>query len=105
MAVVFLSHCTKDKAFALQVEQALSSADHTVFVDSDHEDGIAPGTDWRVELFAAVTSCDAVVFLNSPNSQASQWCHTELALAALHHKWVYAVNLTGDVAPHPLLAD
>ena len=105
MAVVFLSHCTKDKAFALQVEQALSSAYHTVFVDSDHEDGIAPGTDWRVELFAAVTSCDAVVFLNSPNSQASQWCHTELALAALHHKWVYAVNLTGDVAPHPLLAD
>ena len=105
MAVVFVSHSTKDKASALQVEEALKAAGHSVFLDTDHEDGIPPGTDWRAELFSAVTACNAVVFLNSPNSQASQWCHTEVALAALHRKWIYAVNLTADVGPHPLLAD
>ena len=105
MAVVFVSHSTKDKTFALQVEEALKAAGHAVFVDTDHEDGIPPGTDWRDELFSAVTACNAVVFLNSQYSQASQWCHTELALAALHRKWIYSVNLTADVGPHPLLAD
>jgi len=105
MAVVFVSHSTSDKQFALQVEGALEAAGHTVFVDTDHEDGIAPGADWRTELFSAVGSCNAVVFLNSPHSQASQWCHTELALAAEHRKWVYAVNLTADISPHPLLMD
>ncbi len=105
MAVVFLSHSTKDKTSALQVEGALKAAGHTVFVDSDHEDGIAPGTEWRAELFTAVTACNAVVVLNSANSQASQWCHTELAVAALYRKWIYAVNLSADVRAHPLLAD
>ena len=105
MAVVFLSYCTTDKTSALLVEEALKAAGHAVFLDIDHEDGIAPGADWRLELFSAVTACNAVVFLNSPDSQASQWCHTELALAAEHRKWVYAVNLTADVGPHPLLAD
>ena len=105
MAVVFVSHSTKDKVSALQVAAALKAAGHAVFVDSDHEDGIAPGTNWRVELFSAVAACNAVVFLNSRDSQASQWCHTELALAALQRKWIYAVNLSPDVRAHPLLAD
>ena len=103
MADLFLSHSTKNKAVALEVEMALKAAGHRVFVDSDHDDGIAPAKEWRGVLFSEIRLCHAVVFLNSVESQGSMWCFTELALATERSKPIYAVNLTAEVAPHPLL--
>ena len=42
---------------------------------------------------------------NSAESQGSQWCHTELAIATEHRKWIYVVNLTAAIGPDPLLVD
>ncbi len=103
MAELFLSHSTKDKQLALDVEAALEAVGHRVFVDSDHDDGIAPSKDWRAELFREIRLCDAVVFINSTNSQSSMWCFTELALGIERSKPIYSLNLTADVQPHALL--
>ena len=54
-------------------------------------------------LFHELRLCDAVVFLNSSVSQASMWCHTELAVATELGKRVYSLDLTPGLAPHPLL--
>ena len=105
MARLFLSHSTKDKDDALKVRDALEKAGHIVFVDSDHDDGIAPSAQWRPALFRGIRVCHAMVFLNSPNSRDSTWCHTELALTLEKSKPVYAVNLSRDVQPHELLTD
>ena len=62
--------------------EALRQAGHSIFLDSDRQDGIVPGADWSRTLFHKLRLCDAVVFLNSSGSQASKWCHTEVVVAA-----------------------
>ena len=104
MAVIFLSHSTRNKEIALQVQSALEAAHHTVFVDSDHETGIAAGTDWLQELFRSINASNAIVFLNSTDSQASKWCHMELAFSIERKKWIYSVNLDPNIGPHELLS-
>ena len=72
MAVTFVSHSTRTKEIAVQVQSALEAAQRTVFVDSDHETGISAGTDWLQERFRSINASNAIVFLNSTESQASK---------------------------------
>lgn len=74
-----------------------------MFLDTDHDDGIAPGRDWQHELFRELRLCQAVVFLNSAASQRSMWCHTEIALALERAKPVYPLDLESPLSPHPIL--
>ena len=102
----FLSHATADKSKALRVEERLTAGGHRVFVDSDHDDGIEPGSEWMQSLFRELRLCHAVVFLNSATSQRSMWCHTELAIATELGKPIYPVNLevSPPLGPHSMLA-
>jgi energy-coupling factor transporter ATP-binding protein EcfA2 len=100
---IFLSYASSDAALADVVAEGLLRAGHRVFLDSDCADGVAPGMRWQPTLFSELRQCDAVVFLNSSASQASMWCHTELAVAAELGKRVYPVDLAPGLAPHPLL--
>lgn len=103
MGEIFLSYASSDAALADVVAEGLLRAGHRVFLDSDCADGVAPGMRWQPTLFSELRQCDAVVFLNSSASQASMWCHTELAVAAELGKRVYPVDLAPGLAPHPLL--
>jgi WD40 repeat protein len=101
---IFISHASRDGALAARVAEVLRLAGHGIFLDSDRDDGIAPGADWQRTLFRELRLCDAVVFLNSGAAQASMWCHTELAAAGESGKRVYSLDLSSGLAPHTLLS-
>jgi WD40 repeat protein len=100
---IFISYATADRALAGPVAAGMRRAGHGVFLDSDPEDGIAPGAAWRRTLFRELRICDAVVFLNSLAAQDSRWCHAELLVAAELGKRVYPLDLSPGLALHPLL--
>src|SRR5690348_9995912 len=100
---IFISYASADAARAGIVAEWLRWAGHRIFRDSDRADGVAPGAEWQKALFRELRLCDAVVFLNSGASQASMWCHTELAVATELGRRVYSLDLAPGLAPHPLL--
>ena len=103
MSEIFISHSSVDRVSAAQIATDLRQAGHNIFLDSDREDGIAPGAAWQRTLLRELRICDAVVFLNSSAAQASKWCHAELVIAADLTKQIYPVDLAPDLPRHPLL--
>jgi TIR domain/AAA ATPase domain/WD domain, G-beta repeat len=103
MGEIFISYASADARLASRVAEGVRQAGHRIFLDSDREDGIAPGAAWQKTLFRELRLCDAVVFLNSSASQASMWCHSELVVAIELGKRVYSLDLAPGLAPHPLL--
>jgi hypothetical protein len=100
---IFISHASADAALSARVAEGVRQAGHRIFLDSDLEDGIAPGAVWQKTLFRELHLCDALVFLNSRASQKSMWCHSELVVATELNKRVYSLDLEPDVEPHVLL--
>ena len=103
MGEIFISHASADTVLAARIAEGVRQAGHSIFFDSDREDGIAPGAAWQRTLLRELRICDAVVFLNSVAGQASMWCHSELVLANELGKRVYSLDLGPDLPPHPLL--
>jgi WD40 repeat protein len=103
MGEIFISHSSADQAAAATVAEALRHGGHNVFLDSDRNDGIAPGDVWSRTLFHELRVCDAVLFLNSTASQGSKWCHTELAVAGDLGKRTYWLDLAARLEPHPIV--
>ena len=78
MAQLFVSHSSVDNQLAAQVKDVLATLGYeSVFLDFDPTGGLVPGQAWRDQLFTNLDACDAVVFLTTPASVASQWCHSE----------------------------
>ena len=103
MAEIFISHASADTVLATRIAEGVKQARHSIFLDSDRKDGIAPGAAWQRMLLRELRICDAVLFLNSRAGQASMWCHSELVVAAELGKRVYSLDLGPDLPPHPLL--
>ena len=75
MASVFVSHSSRDRAVTERVVARLRAAGFAaLFVDFDPEQGIPAGRSWERELYAQLRRTDAVIFLASEASVASQWC-------------------------------
>ena len=103
MGEVFISHASADRAMAARVAEGVRAAGHSIFLDTDREDGIVPGAAWQRTLLRELRICDSVVFLNSRAAQASMWCHSELVVATELGKRIYSLDLAPDLPPHPLL--
>src|ERR1700719_2649479 len=65
MTYVFISYARPDEAFAQELEQALSLAGFSTFLDQHHEYGIAAGTDWLNELHRALARTGCLLYLSS----------------------------------------
>ena len=105
MAQIFVSHSSADNELAAKVKASLADLGYeSVFLDFDPTGGLVPGQAWRDQLFTNLDACDAVVFITTPKSNASQWCHSELALTRWLRKPILALLVDG-CAPHPLTAD
>jgi WD40 repeat protein len=100
---VFISHASADRVMAARVAEGVRLAGHSMFLDTDREDGIVPGAAWQRTLMRELRICDSVVFLNSRAAQASMWCHSELVVATELGKRIYSLDLGPDLPPHPLL--
>jgi hypothetical protein len=104
MASVFVSHSSQDRAATEWVVARLRAAGFAaLFVDFDPEQGIPAGRNWERDLYAQLRKTDAVVFLASEASVASQWCFAELSLARALGRPVFPVRLQPQV-DLPLLA-
>ncbi|MDX6704792.1 MAG: hypothetical protein QOI48_638 [Solirubrobacteraceae bacterium] len=76
----------------------------SLFLDFDPERGFAAGAKWEAELYAQLRRADAVLFVGSAASVASQWCFAELTMTrSLGKTIIPAVISVGG--SHPLLAD
>lgn len=105
MAQLFVSHSSADNELAAQVKDCLADLGwESVFLDFDPTGGLVPGKAWRDQLFENLDACDAVVFITTPKSVASQWCHSELALTRWLRKPILALLVDG-CPPHPLTED
>jgi len=105
VAQIFVSHSSADNELAAKVKASLADLGYeSVFLDFDPTGGLVPGQAWRYQLFTYLDACDAFVFITTPKSNASQWCHSELALTRWLRKPILALLVDG-CAPHPLTAD
>ena len=105
MAQIFVSHSSADNPLALRVRACLGDLGYdSVFLDVSPTDGLIPGAAWRDQLFTNLDRSDALVFIGTPTANASQWCHSELALARWLRKPILSL-LFDAVDPHELVAD
>jgi energy-coupling factor transporter ATP-binding protein EcfA2 len=100
---VFISHASADGAMAARVAEGVRLAGHSIFLDTDREDGVAPGAAWQRTLLRELRICDSVVLLNSRAAQSSMWCHSELVVALELGKRIFSLDLGPGLPPHPLL--
>lgn len=105
MAQLFISHSSTDSALALMVRERLADLGYeSVFLDVSATGGLVAGAAWRDQLFTNLDRCQAVVLVGTAASNASLWCHSELALARWLRKPVLALLVDGS-EPHELVAD
>src|SRR5271165_1544557 len=94
--MIFISHSSKDKAAALDIQQRLLGYGYgasQLFLDSDAETGIPAGSKWEQVLYARLKDCRALIVLCSANWQESRWCFAELVFAKAMGKEIFPVLL------------
>jgi WD40 repeat protein len=94
--MLFISHSTKDKATALELQQRLLQRGYEasqLFLDSDATSGIPAGSKWEQVLYNRLKDCRALIVLCSTNWQQSKWCFAELVYAKALGKEVFPVLL------------
>jgi tetratricopeptide (TPR) repeat protein len=79
MTDVFISYSRKDQAFVEELKQRLEGLELEVWVDID---GLYAGEEFWPEVTRAIDAAAAFVFVISPHSAKSQFCHKEADWAA-----------------------
>lgn len=78
MAKVFISHSSKDKAFALELKSRLESGGHVAWLDAYE---LIVGDSIRAKIDQGIGHCDVVAFVLSPDAIQSRWFNYELRVA------------------------
>jgi tetratricopeptide (TPR) repeat protein len=105
MSRLFISHASQDSPAAMAVQQWLAGEGITdVFLDIDHQHGIAAGEAWQQALKQAGARCEAVLCLISRAWLKSDWCLYEFRLANGDHKRIFPL-LIEPVPPEELPMD
>ena len=95
MSAIFISHSSKDNAWAERIVAWLKEQGHqSLFLDFDPQNGIPAGRDWEKELYHQLRRCRAVIALCSEHFNASQWCLSEVAIASNLGKSLFPVEIT-----------
>jgi WD40 repeat protein len=100
---VFVSYSRRDKEFVTErLLRALVAAGKEAWVDLED---IPPAADWRDKVLAGVESANALIFVISPASVASEICREELDRGVALHKRLVPVARSdphGASVPEPL---
>jgi hypothetical protein len=83
MRKVFVSYARADKLFVARLCEALTAAGADVWVDLEE---LSPGADWLAGIDRGVEGADALAFVISPDSLASEICRHELEHAVARAK-------------------
>lgn len=95
MSRIFLSHHNSNNQEAQALKLWLESQGwrDEIFLDSDPGAGIQAGTRWKEALKQAVTRCEAVVCLTSPEWVGSPECEAEYRTAENLHKKIFVAQI------------
>jgi TIR domain/WD domain, G-beta repeat len=102
VADVFLSYAREDLPFVRRLTAALRARSREVWVDLED---IIPSARWLEEIRIAITEADAVAFVITPDSVASEVCRIELDYATEASKRlvpILARETPPDGVPAPL---
>lgn len=99
MGHIFLSYSRKDADMLVRLYNALMHSGHTVWVDFAD---IQPTGDWAQAIRSAIITSDAVIYLISPDSVASNQCSAELEFAIKFEKRIIPVLLRDVDEPDTL---
>ncbi len=98
MAAIFISHSSQDKAAAVQLMHWLESQGFTaLFLDSDAQHGIKPGSGWEKTLYREIQRANAVLLLLSTQWEASKWCWSEYTQARALGKGIFPLRIEAGV--------
>jgi hypothetical protein len=88
MPDVFISYSRKDLAFIEMLVEGLKEQGKNPWFDQIKEplQGIPPGSNWWDEIAYGIETVDNFLFVISPGSIASPYCHAEIAHAMKHNK-------------------
>ena len=82
MASIFISHSSKDNAWAQRLKAWLEDKQHrSLFLDFDRETGLKAGDLWEQQLYAKLRQCQSVLALVSRDWLDSRWCFAEAVQA------------------------
>jgi formylglycine-generating enzyme required for sulfatase activity len=96
-STLFISHSSKDKAWAEGMRDRLRGEGYGTFLDSHPDDGIHPGANWEKTLWRRLRQSGGVVVLCSADWLASPWCVAEAMIAREYGKTILTLA-TADVA-------
>ena len=97
MTTLFISHSSKDKAWANEIHDRLRTEHYeAVFLDSHPDDGIQAGEKWERALYHRLRQSRGLVVLCTSNWLASPWCVAEAMMARERGKPVFMIA-TEDV--------
>ena len=100
MSAIFISHSSKDNAWAERIATWLRGQGYEgIFLDFDPKVGIPTGRDWEKELYHQLRRCRAVIALCSKHFNRSQWCISEVAIASNLGKSLFPVQISPCTAP------
>ena len=78
MALIFISHSSKDKDKSTEIKNQIEEAGFdSVFLDHDVDRGIQTGEEWEQRLYAEIRSSHIMLLLLSPAWAESKWCFAE----------------------------
>ncbi len=89
MTTLFISHSSKDKAWAEAIDAGLQRNSYQTFLDSHPDHGIHPGAQWERMLWQRLHQCRGVVVLCTKHWLSSPWCIAEAMLAREKRKLVF----------------
>lgn len=94
MAVIFISHSSKDEELIkkLEIIEALKQAGfENIFLDFDEKKGIKLGEKWEEKIKKEIKKSHIVILLLSPNWIKSKWCFAEFKIAQTLGKTILPV--------------
>ncbi|HEX2621340.1 MAG TPA: TIR domain-containing protein [Phototrophicaceae bacterium] len=89
---LFISYSRRDKAFAQELREHLSSNGFTLWID----DAIEHGDQWFNQIHDAIKTCAAFLVIMTPDSEQSEWVQKEILLAKRYKKPIFPLLHDGD---------
>lgn len=95
MALVFISHSSRDQEQAQQLINWLHSIGlANVFLDFDKHSGFGAGSDWERTLYQEIERCQAMMIVVTPAWLESKWCFVEFTQARALGKAIFPVIMS-----------
>lgn len=97
MALIFISHSSKDKDKSTEIKNKIEEAGFdSVFLDHDADKGIQTGQEWEQRLYDEIQSSHIMLLLLSPAWAESKWCFAEYTHAKSSGKKIIPLIIEQD---------